>query len=378
MPTYRAKSTAPEFFSLADAFISLITGDPTWGWLVDWMTLIPNTGQETAAFCAEGPIFAEALSFIDFIPSSNPLDPRNAIHTAALAARIAAAARDRVFGAYCEQFTDPADWCLETITTVTGPHTTQADVWVPFPAGSTSVRIGLQGQNQGTGGANTAAFLTSDAGVADLVNIHGYDASTVTWSGAWEGPFDRGVHNYVYLSAKFDYIADWHIQFGPCFGEPVPYGPEPQPQPDGVSSPLRTVDPSLDGIALELERLEFKLDNLMPLLQLVAGATIDLGGPLDEPVDAPADEVIAVTDAVGYVVTITGIPDQADIGFGVPQRLARLGWINCGTDGAWYPSIPLTHTPMVVRPLPPGTTRLTITQLPPGAAAAVQAILPLK
>ena len=377
--TWTKKSSAPTYFSLADAFLALITGDATWGWLVDWLTLVPNSGQNTADFCAEGPVFTEPLVVTDFIPTANPLDPRNAIKTAALAARIAAAARDRVFAAYCENpYAAGYQAPVCVAITAVGRGGSAFDSGLTIPAGASHVRITVTPQPiaSASSDATIGVWFHNGSGL-DLEGSFGAPGGTaVPFTGA---VISRdGQHVYLY---PYGGTADWSATI--CFEWDVPAGAVPhtpvaQPQPTGVSSPLRTVDPSLGGIAAELERVEFKLDTVWPLLQAVAAATIDLAGGLDTSVSLPAGTEFAVGDLRGLVVTVTGIPTEADIGFGVPQRLARLGYLNIGSADAWYPSVHLTHTPMLVRPLPPGATRVTVSQLPPGATATVRGILPLK
>ncbi len=373
------KPTAPAYFSLADAFLALITGDPDWGWLVDWLTLVPNTGVATAPFCGEGPIFADALVATDFIPSSNPLDPRKAVQTAALIYRISAAARDRVFGAYCQEVTTGTGWGTEeTWTAITNPPNTGSILQDNILTGhDTATHVRVRMLTTVPGGFTDQVYRIyrspRPGGENQFAEWDGHDASPTGYS-------QTGWAAGTKLQA-LAYTAHGGATYGASWDDGIisdPHVPTPQPQPEGVSSPLRTVDPSLGGIASELERLEFKLDTLWPIVQSVAGATVDLGTPPIDPVDLVADTPLDVADAIGCVIAASGIPVALDVGFGVPQRVARLGWVNLGTVDAWYPSIPLTHTPLVIRPFPPGTTRVSITQLPPGVSATVAMILPAK
>lgn len=373
------KAAAPAYFSLADAFLALVTGDPTWGWLVDWLTLIPNTGQSTAEFCAEGPIFTSALGPADFFPTFNPLDPRRAIQTTAMGVRIAAAARDRVFGAYCEQAavgaTGPivydAPVCFEVSTDGQG-----ADVRLltAVPPGRNWIRLSSPDCP-----ANQSRMLHAWQGVdtgPTLSNIGGFAGTgpATLVSGTF-----YPINLYYYLYGTTGYSCSLCVEYGTDgASDPVSYTPTPQPQPDGVVSPLTTVDPSLAGIAAEASRLEFKLDTIWALLQSIAGSTLDLGGPVLEPTSVAADEVVAVADAVGVVVTVSNPPASLSLDFGVPQEIIRMAHLNFGTADAWFPSVWITHTPFVVRPLPQGTTRVSVTRLVPGASAELSFISPLK
>jgi hypothetical protein len=376
---WQPKATAPDYFSLADAFLALITGDPDWGWLVDWLTLMPNQGMETAAFCAEGPVFTAPLVVTDFIPSFNPLDPRRGVQTAALLARIGAAARDRVFAAYCEiPSGTTSGWTEIARITFTVPATPTLAVDGSWnDSGGTHCRWHWHVTTPGT---SYASWQSKLAGVNKYTK-GGFPLSdygpwphdeNITLSG---GPFDSIALQIVGGSGASGYLAVERLDAP--FGA-TPHTPQEQLQPDGVSSPLRTVDPSLEGIALELEKLEWKVDTLWPIVQAVAGATLDLGGPLDDAVELVPDTPLAITDAVGVVITASGIPEELDVGFGVPQEVARLGRINFGTATAWFPMIPLTHVPMIIRPLPPGTTRITVGGVPPGITMTIAPILPLK
>lgn len=373
------KATAPEYFSLADAFLALITGDPTWGWLVDWATLIPNSGQNTAEFCAEGPIFTEPLVITDFIPTSNPLDWRQAIHTTALAARLAAAARDRVFGAYCEQpyaggYTAPV--CRTVSAAGRGGSAYPSGMIIP--AGASHFRITVTPNPLVSGGSGQGIGVWWHHG-GGLVFEGTFGAPGGTGT-PFTSTFDTYWGDEIYLYA-YGSAADWTGQI--CFEWDVPSGADPyeptaQPEPPGVGSPLRAVDPSLDGIAQELARHEFKLDTAWALLQTIAQSTVDLAGPTDAPATVTPGTDIAIGDAVAVVVTCSNVPDPMDVGFGTPQQVAKLGRINFGTPDAWYASQYLTHSPMLIRPIPLGATRITLTGINPTITATMAFIRPNK
>jgi hypothetical protein len=369
------KSSAPATFSLTQAFLALITGDATWGWLADWIQLVPPTAYNTAAFCAQGPLISAPLTVTDFIPTFNPLDPRQAIHTAALGTLLAAAARDRVFGAYCETaVSGSGGWDPQQIFTIdntAGPDAYSAICDLPsYSAG----RFRLQEISYS--GSDQTHTLVSFGGTAGSVNV-------------WTFGFPVDIGGYT---DKQSPGTNFRLQAQFLFGHPAactygiepynpsgaglgtPYNPTAQVQPTGVVSPLLTVDPSLAGIAAELARHEFKLDFLTSLVQSVAGATLDLGAPTSDPADLAPNTPVDVLDAVGCVLVASGIPASRSLDFGTPQNIVRLGHINLGTASAWYPSIWLTHSPMVIRPFPPGVTRLTVTDLPPGCTVTIALI----
>jgi hypothetical protein len=91
----------------------------------------------------------------------------------------------------------------------------------------------------------------------------------------------------------------------------------------------------------------------------------------DDPVDASGETPIDLVDANGIIVTLSGIPAEADIGFGTPPILYRVGRVTFGTDTAWFPSFELEHNPLVIAPLPPGVTRVVVSTRPPVAATVV-------
>lgn len=369
------KSTAPATFNLVDSFIALITGDATWGWLLDWLPYIVNDHFDTAAFCASGPQTVPDLSVAlgPSPPDRNPIAVVGKIVTASFG--VWAAARDRVFGAYCE-FHEPdpttPGWSDYDCTTFTSPGPFRADGLHAIPAGATRFRARvttfggagmppgeLMGynwpvtivQNYGTWSAGSGVVLEGDLKMAPYNGAIG-----IEWA-------NTGTH-----------VTECYSFYGPGLAPPSDWTVAPQPQPSGVLTPLTTVDPSLAGIAHEAELLEVKLDNLLSILQGIAGATLDLGGDLLAAADVTPDVPVEVGDAVGCVITSTGIPASRSLDFGTPQNIVRLGHINLGNADGWFPSIWLTHTPMLIRPFPAGTTRVTVTDLPAGTSCSIRMI----
>jgi hypothetical protein len=175
------------------------------------------------------------------------------------------------------------------------------------------------------------------------------------WSTLWFTPTNA-----------FDYTGSACVQFGTIGSPAQSFTPAPQPEPAGYLSPLRDVDPTLDGIAAEVRLLEFKLDTLLTILQAVAGATLDLGGDASDPTDVAPNTDIQLKDAAGVVLEASGIPASRSLDFGTPQHIVKLARLNVGNVDGWYPSVWVTHTPFVLRPLPQGVTKMTVTDITPG------------
>jgi hypothetical protein len=366
------KSTAPATFNLADAFLALITGDAVWGWLVDWLPYVTNDHFDTAAFCAFGPTPAPDLSVLLSAspPDRSPLAVVAKI--AALGGALGLAARDRVFGAYCEEVGPlTGGWGAWEEVTNSGTANFHVEVDVHKPAGATSAQVEIIDAHWGA---------LANGGI-NLTQIHNpADASQNVWYGPTafnaigQGPLTNttlSLSNWPDVRIQTISDAFVHARVRWNVADVTDYVPEDQPLPAGLLSPLRPVDPTLDGIDYETQLLEFKLDTMLSIIQSIAGATIDLGGPAGDPADLPPDTPIEIADAVGCVLTASGIPASRTLDFGTPQNIVKLGHVNFGTADAWYPSIWMTHSPMVVRPFPPGTTRVTVTDLPPGVTVQI-------
>jgi hypothetical protein len=338
------------------------------------MPFITNDHFSTADFCAFGPTPPPDLSVAlgPSPPDRNPLSMVGKIATVGVS--LGLAARDRVFGAYCELTPEPSDvgWSDWVCSTFTSPAPFRVDGLTQVPAGASKFRARVT--NLGGGGMPPGQLNGYDW-PATIVSNYG------TWSAASgvvledfvkAAPYNAGIG--IEWANTGTHVTECYSFYGAGLGAATPYVPDPQPLPAGVLSPLRTVPPTLDGIAYEAQLLELKLDTMLAIIQSIAGATLDLGGPVDDAVDFPADTPLDVGTAVGAVITATGIPASRALDFGDPQNLVRLGHVNCGTATAWYPSIWLTHTPMVLRPFPPGTTRVTVTDLPPGCTCTIALI----
>lgn len=366
------KAGAPTTFNLVDAFAALITGDPTWGWILDWFPYISNDHFNTDDFCAFGPVSPPDLSVAlsPSPPDRNPLVTAGKIAAAAFGLTLAA--HDRVFSAYCERAVAAGEWSTPICYAVPGDPANaggqSGHVTLQIaPAGTTRVRVDAH--------AMTAVTITdSQLQIgADTVGpwIYSHDMNYI--NNGIPSPQEAAVSGGAEIYASGFMNGGGSVQACVSFQGAgfETHAATPQPLPTGVLSPIRTVDPSLEGIAAELARHEFKLDTLMTLLQSVAGATIDLGGDLADPSDVIADTPIPVLDAVGCVITASGVPASLSLDFGTPQRIVRLGLVNMGTAAAWYPSVALTHSPFVLRPFPPGVTRVTVTDLPPGVTCTI-------
>jgi hypothetical protein len=373
------KSTSPESFNLADAFLALVTGDATWGWLVDWLPYITNDHFDTAEFCAFGPITPPDLAPIlgPSPPDRNPLAFAGKL--VVVAAAVGLAARDRVFSAYCESPAVAAGWSDYACYPLS--HWGQGGEFkFMAPAGATGARMRVDALDEGS----VQVYIDSGATLETPGAPAPYQYFT-----PWPSVGDHGVREIALAAGQRRVIGGVD---GPqptdhatvCFSWNLPaaaaepYVPMDGAQPAGVLSPLRTVAPTLDDMAHELEFLELKLDDLGLLVRQIAGATLDLAGAVGDPVDLVESTPLAVGDAVGCVVTASGVPSSRSLDFGEPQNIVRLAHVNMGTATAWYPSIWMTHSPFIIRPFPLGVTRVTVTALPPGVTCSIALISRLK
>lgn len=375
---WQPKAGTPATFDQRDAFAALITGDATWGWLVDWLPFIDPITINTAAFCALGPPTVVPLT----APIFANFPPRNPIafigQTAIFGQALLGVANDRLFAAYCEQpagaaGTFGADNCF-SVSAAGDSFPAVTPIWM-VPAGATRVR-GKISAFTGSFGLQLRYYsgMTSPAGpftgltpllYGDQTTLHNGDFNVLNVTGG-------GVYASIHMSGT----ATLCVAFDPPAA--VGWTATPQPLPAGMTAhPATGAD--LASIARELDRQEAKLDFIQQLCQTVIGLQPTLpGSVLDFAVPVVnANTPISLVGAIGVVVTLSAVPVGADVSFGTPQQLAEVGRVNFGTALAWYPSIPITHTPLVIRPLPPETTRVTVT-VPPVISATVTPILPPK
>jgi hypothetical protein len=344
------KSGTPSSFSLESEFVALVTGDAQWSWLLDWTALLGEISYDTSQFCAAGPSNVVPLSAADFLTSwQNPL---------VLAAKIRAAAHDRVFAAYCELPGTLVDgWGPPSCTHVQGGAPLNT-VGVPVgvvPAGATQVRIaswfdGYPGQNYG---GNGCWFLEGPA----------YSGGTSFFSDTVWGMETRAAAHATYntTAGRTLYLfiggggeGDLCLQFNAA--GVIEHTPLAQPPIVGPIPPAHGTYLTIPDLGLELDRQEYKLDQLRQTLEYLtlslnppdlSTAVVDTGAPIDGAtvVDVPAG-------AIAAVITISAIPQQANILFTDPPKYARLGTVTVGTAAGWLPSIALEHNPQLLAPLP--------------------------
>jgi hypothetical protein len=203
-----------------------------------------------------------------------------------------------------------------------------------------------------------------------------------SWNGSESTPTGYATHSWTSgdTIATISFTVAGGATYGISWNDGITVAdhvPTEQVDP-GVPAPLATAA-SLAGVAAEIDRIEQKADFLISLVRtmLQLDPRLPAADVVDDPIDVvDADTPIDLVDAIGAIITLTGVPDEVDVGFGVPQQFAKLGRVNFGTATAWYPSIPVTHTPMVIQPLPPGTTRMTVTVAPPASATVTPLLRP--
>lgn len=373
------KASSPSSFTILDEFISFIRGEPTWSWLEPWLPYISNYSVDTGDFCAQGPSVAvPALVASDFLPPLS-ISPGEWLHwQQQLSVKLTRVARDRLFGTFCESVTAAGGGVFgaETCKTYATAGRTAALFAAAVPAGATNIKVRCSNWTGGTGGdrdtrwwqvsTDHELFQRMDANFNGL-NVPGTAvvAKLPGCTEVWQFPY--GTDDY---SATLCYSFD--------DGGTVDHTPTDQPQPVGLADPVINVYATIADLGQELDRLERKLDWLISDRQFFNTFAPDIPGePADEPIPVTApDQVIALVDAIGVMVELSGVPVDSDVGFGTPQQFAHLGRLNFGTATAWYPSVDLTHTPLVIQPLPPQTTRMSATVTPPVSATVTPLLRP--
>lgn len=375
MPTYIPKSTAPVSFNAVDAILSVIHGDPVWGWLEGYAHLYPNQYVSTAWFCAQGVQNAGPLNLGDLLNLAPLGTAEFFAGEQRIATKIIGALHQRLFMAMCVQESVAADWCQPIVSHVVGPAGTQVDVFVAAPAGATDVQLGLDGVNNGDQFSNTIAYVNDGPGTQNLIQIAGPVNTNQTWFGDWGSAHSLSGRSHLYLTAKYNYIADWHIRFGPCGAETIPYVAPDSPIPAGYTPRVVPPTATVADLAPLLFALEQKLEMLLPISAGILTNQLDTGTVQAEPLEVVTNSPINAVGWLGFIVTLSGVPQQSDVSFGTPARYAKLARVNVGTEDGWYPPIEINVSPMIVRPMPPGGDRVSVTVDPP-ATATVTPILP--
>ena len=372
---WQPKSSAPVAFNLGDELTALVTGDATLGWLISWIPLIGSNITATAPFCANGPPENVSATLADFV-GTDVLDAADWFaQSERIANLIRKIARMRVFSALCEN-TDslstscPVVWTHSYVagggktSWTSSPHTGD----IPIPHGTTNVIFSRTGAD-----CNLDAYWhhyvdnSDDHFIAGQGIVQDYPPGQ-NYTPTWPATGEIGL----YIAGEGAGVGTLTVRV--CSTAYATTVPTSTPMPTGLPNPLETVPATLAGIAAESAKLELKLDTMMNWLQGIAGATLDLGGDPETPVALAENTPLDVTDAVGCVIAVSGIPASRSLDFGTPQNIVKLGIVNLGTSTAWYPSIRLTHTPMIIRPFPPSVTRVTVTDLPPGVTATIALI----
>ena len=175
---------------------------------------------------------------------------------------------------------------------------------------------------------------------------------------------------------KWGGTGTYHVRFySPTTGVTTDHTPVAMPEPDGAPPALTTrVYDTIADLGAELDRQEAKLDFLESGMRFLARGIAASPAAAEDAVPVVADEEIDITNALGVIVTIAGVPASVSEDFGVPVHLHRAGRVTLGTEAGWLPSYELTHSPFVVMPLPVGVTRSQVTVRPP--MTATLAIIP--
>lgn len=361
---WQKKSSAPSTINVGDAFTALVTGDATWGWLINWIPLLPPDTIQTADLCALGPSTAPGLTLGDFTAPMG-LDAGEILaHQIELANKLRVTVYDRLFGAYCELVTlDPAG-----VGCVSMPF--NHDVLLAIPTGVTTLKFTSPGA-PAIYGRNRYHFEQRDAsGGASLPDLGYFD-------------FNQAVGtNHTFTLAAGARFWDCGSEGAPVIpldvlgcgpgvggGSPTTSGhtATAQPQPVGVLAPTTRSYPDIASLGAELDRQELKLETILSILTVSAQRTVVGPTIADPPVAATSGPVIQA-GAIGFRIDLANIPPGTDEKFGIPLKYHRLGRVTLGSANGWLPAIDLSQNPMLVAPLPPGVDRIQVACNPPATA----------
>lgn len=376
---WQPKSTAPAYFRLQDAFQGLIMSDNLLEWLLAWLPIMDPLIVTTADFCAGGPPpNVPSLQLSEFAGIVGAGWAGNALSVLGIKGRLEDVAKDRIFQAYCEQpattggCADIGILTLQPGTHYTGAATYPPDDLIHIPTGGSGIHLSNIPTNAGT--INVHWFVNGVYG--GLIASGG-----PTW--ATPGVFNVDFTPHTDATGSVAVVSP-NGPVGTVINACLPgataavgHTATPQPQPAGLIPPTTRTYANIADLGAELDRQEFKLDMLVAWVSWLTQNTVTGPGPATSaPVTDPVGPLVD-PKAIGWIVSVTGIPPSAAEKFGDPVQYRGLGRITLGSAKGWLPSQDLSHTPMLVSPVPPGADRIEVKCWPP-AHATVTALYPPK
>ena len=368
------KAGAPLHFQMRQAFSASILGDPDWAWLLPFATILSDKIETTAAFCGMGaPEHVPALSDLDFtglIPTSGLGGAINAVY---LAARLAAVAQERMFGQFCEQHVLTGVTCSHLANVAYGPLAAGNQTFLGttmLPAGANRLRLRWITGNEAS--LRTQNFCYNAGGYLGEVGNMLVSPGTPTNEVVLIAGTDRVALNYA-SSGTNTGTAEVLSCVDGSFED---HTPTPQLEPPAALPPEARAYPDIAALGAELDRQEFKLDNILSIIEFIAANVAVPPVTTEAPTDA-ADGVKITPKAIGYVVAVSNIPAGANELFGEPRKFFKVARAAIGSVDGWLPSIEIDHTPFLIAPLPAGTDRIQVKVNPP-ATATIRALYPPK
>lgn len=357
------KAAAPAYANLTEEVLALITGGPD-AWVLPWLDIVGNQIIDVNAFCADGPEVCDPLAPIDFLGFLGGGGRLGAgLNAAQLGPKLACFARNRLFGAYCEQIVPASSGCGPDFVPFAPQHG-----WViaDVPAGTNEVFVG------GGHGGN----------VQQVFYVTNHDLGTINWS---QGLSWRTVAPDIYIdnsgratsrqmAIRINDFVPYAYRLCGAAAHTDTYVAPAQPQPPTAIAPTPKVYATIPDLGVELDHLENKLHWVLESL-IQRDVELHNANVVDAPpvTVQPNVDIPLLPDASGFIITVANIGNQTDMRFGEPRQLHRLGRVVLGNAGGWYSPIEITVNPMMVTNLPAGTDRIRVHVEPPATAT----VLPL-
>lgn len=383
---YRKKASAPFVINLGQEFGAIIFGTEA-GWLGGYIPFLGLDYEDVTQMCLKGP-----PKDADWT-ASDALLVASGIGNILLVNKLRRVAIKEVFATFCEVVPGVENW-----VPIVGPVRATAPFQmfdIPLPAGATHIRSTFSNpfvHDFGCGdpgvpcGWQSRVVLWDDLAHNGRIDLNNTGFNRIT------PPFGTEASGSVVVPASSHYLtvmlvgdqgstpsADILVELDLPVNPVRPLAPQP---PNTLTPPTTTGSVDVPGLAVDLAHIESQIESVQSLVKELAAQTgVSAVVRPDLAVTVGNDGIVDLgnvggvsIDAVGILLTVTGVPAWVGSTVAEPTRLVKLGTLTLGRPEGWFQSFTIEHAQTVVIPLPIGAKRVGV-KLVPGASGVVTPLL---